>query len=366
MVEVDCPPCIDDVVPHLERWFLRAGSLPLTLDIHYNALSRTSSDALLRLLQRHSARFQDLTLNITPPDDLFRDEMVGALPALKKFGLIGATIQYSGGLQDWDGTITAFKVAPELRDVCFMNLSPSKIDLPWGQLTTFRAESITVAECLLVLSLAPGLVICRFDAFHGASGLAAVPPLLHLKSLILQSEFNYSTDVLKHLTTPTLVHLDAGELELDIWSAFLTRSQCVLDRLAFTDDPAMYRPATYRQYFDALPSLSELKVRQVGQSFYELFRLLEACPLFLPNLKSFTDGVDLYRPWHENGAELAQLVIEMLEARRRGAAENTRLEKFDLHETRGFVGSSRLAERLRVLVDGGMKIHIEGSESWGR
>ncbi|KAJ7700661.1 hypothetical protein B0H14DRAFT_763841 [Mycena olivaceomarginata] len=77
MVEVDCPPCIDDVVPHLERWFLRAGSLPLTLDIYYNALSHTSSDALLRLLQRHSARFQDLTLNITPPDDLFRDEMVG-------------------------------------------------------------------------------------------------------------------------------------------------------------------------------------------------------------------------------------------------------------------------------------------------
>jgi hypothetical protein len=249
-----------------------------------------------------------------------------------------------------------------------MDLSPTKIDLPWRQLTAFRAEGITVAECLLVLSLAPGLVTCRFDAFRGPpGGLAPVPPLLHLKSLILQSDSNYSTDVLKHLTTPTLVHLDAGELELDIWSAFLTRSQCVLDRLAFTDagwTPAMYRPATYRQYFDALPSLSELKVRQVGRSFYELFRLLEACPLLLPNLKSFTDGVDVYRIRHKNGVELAQLVVEMLEARRRRAAENTRLEKFDLHETRGFVGSSRLAERLRVLIDGGMKIHIEGSESW--
>ncbi|KAJ7334680.1 hypothetical protein DFH08DRAFT_879093 [Mycena albidolilacea] len=358
-IQVVCPYLLEDVVPHLDHWFRKAGSLPLTFDIRYKSHSDTSSDDLLKVLQRHAGQLQDLTLNITPADDLFR--FVGPFPVLKTMFLTCVS------LGSYRETIKGFKEAPELRNVRILaNFSFRNIDLPWGQLTSIRIDSLTMPDCLLILSLASSLVTCRFEWQNANGPLAVVPPLLHLKSFILRSYGEPSTNVLRHLTTPALVHLEVEELDLDIWSAFLARSRCALDHLTVVGTG--WTSAMYRQCLDDLPSLSELEVRQVGPSFFEVVRLLMAQPRFLPNLKSFTEdlsGMDSSWPRHKNGAELAQLVIEMLEARR-GANEKTRLETFRLFTTKGFVGSSQLAERLKALVDGGMDARIAGSNSWAR
>jgi hypothetical protein len=244
------------------------------------------------------------------------------------------------------------------------NFSPINIDLPWEQLTTFRADSLTVAKCLLVLSLASNLVIGRFEYRATSGPLVDVPPLLHLKSLILQG-MESSTKLLAHLTTPALVYLEVEQLDLDLWTAFLARSRCALDHL--TVAATGWTSTMYRYGLDGIPPLSELEVRRVGPSFYEIVHLLNAHPQFLPNLKSFVEdlcGIDADWPAHKNGWDLAQLVVNMLETRRR-TTESTRLEKFALYTTKGFVGSAQLSERLQALVEDGMEIDIEGSESWG-
>ncbi|KAJ7916515.1 hypothetical protein B0H13DRAFT_1997523 [Mycena leptocephala] len=332
-IQVHCPYYIEDVVPALQRWLLRAGSLPLTIDLRYIAHPGTSSDGILDLLQRHSEQLQDLTLNIDPEDYFRLAEILGPLPLLQK---IFFTCRR---LRDYDGMqITAFRIAPRLIDVHFLaNFSPINIDLPWEQLTTFRADSLTVVKCLLVLSLAPNLVTGRFEYRATGGPLVDVPPLLHLKSLILQG-MEASTKLLAHLTTPALV------------------SRCALDHLTFA--ATGWTSTMYRYGLD---------VRRVGPSFYEIVHLLNAHPQFLPNLKIFVEdlcGIDADWPAHKNGWDLAQLVVNMLETRRR-TTESTRLEKFALYTTKGFAGSAQLSERLQALVEDGMEIDIEGSESWG-
>ncbi|KAF8170686.1 hypothetical protein K438DRAFT_1853697 [Mycena galopus ATCC 62051] len=110
-LQVQCPYSIEVVVPHLDRWLLRAGPLPVTLDIEYRTHPDTSSDGLRQLLQCHSRQLQDLTLNINPAYDLFRFNELGPLRALKKIFLTCASLQY------YQGMITDFREAPELRDV---------------------------------------------------------------------------------------------------------------------------------------------------------------------------------------------------------------------------------------------------------
>ncbi|KAJ6589135.1 hypothetical protein B0H19DRAFT_1058189 [Mycena capillaripes] len=359
-IQLHCPYYIEKVLPALDRWLLRSGTLPLTIDLQYRVYPDTSSDGILQLLKRHSAQLQNLTLNI-PPEDFFRfAEIVGPLPILKNNFF---TCRQLGFYKEM---INGFKIAPELRNVHFLaKFSPN--NLPWEQLTTFRSDSLTLPLYLLVLSLSPKLIACQLEFRESSASLVSEPPLLHLKSLILLSFEVPSTKLLAHLTAPALVHLEGDELDVDDWTAFLTRSRCPLEQLTFA--PASWTSVMYRQYLDDLPSLSELALRGAGPNIYNLMRLLHAHPRFLPSLRSLEEdyGVgDFYYSPLENGADLAELIVDTLEKRRLGdTTENARLEKVGLWTTKGLVGPARLSRRLQALVEDGMCINIKGSKSWG-
>ncbi|KAJ7603970.1 hypothetical protein DFH06DRAFT_1255582 [Mycena polygramma] len=223
-IQIDCPGDIGDEVLYLEDWLFRSGNLPLTIELAYKGYS---SDGLLQLLKRHSGQLQNLTLTI-PARDFFRfAKIVGPLPRLRKIFLTCRTIQ------DYRGVVTAFKVSPELRDVRFLaNFAPHNIDLPWKQLTNFKVDMpLDIPDCLLVFLLIPNIVTCHMAHRRAEGPLVVVPPLLHLKSLILRGWFRESsTSVLAHLTTPALVYLEVSEeLDVDEWCAFFVRSRCALD-----------------------------------------------------------------------------------------------------------------------------------------
>ncbi|KAJ7603987.1 hypothetical protein DFH06DRAFT_319559 [Mycena polygramma] len=359
-IQLYCPYDVHDAVPLLDRWLSRAGDLPLTIELKYEVYPDTSSDGLLRLLKRHAGQLQNLTLTI-PPEDFFRfARVVGPLPRLKKIYLACRRIG------DYNGVVTAFKASPELQDVRFLaKFTPYNIDLPWEQLTNFKVDTpLWLPECLLVFSLAQNLVTCHMEHRQSERPLVVVPPLLHLKSLILRGwdDEDSSTSVLAHLTTPALVYLEAGDLDVDDWCAFLARSRCSLEHLIFT--ATKWTSAMYERGLDQLLSLSALGLRRVGPSIYHFVRLLHAQPRFLPNLKVLEDDIDTGDvPYSclQNGGELAELVVDMLEARR-GSTENARLEKFELWVTKGLVGSPQLSQRVKALVNDGMDIGIMGSD----
>ncbi|KAJ6482176.1 hypothetical protein C8R47DRAFT_1134224 [Mycena vitilis] len=355
-IQVLCPCEIESELPFLEEWLSRSGTLPLTIELAYKG----SSDNLLDILKRHSGQLQNLTLTL-PARDFFRfAQIVGPLPRLRKMFLTCMTIQ------DYRGVVTAFKASPELRDVHFLaNFTPHNIDLPWEQITNFKVDMpLTIPDCLLVFSLMPNIVTCHMAHRHSEGPLVVVPPLLHLQSLILRGWYQGgpSTLVLAHLTTPALVYLEAEELDVDEWCAFLSRSRCSLHHLNFPSTG--WTSDMYQRGFGELLSLSELGLRRVGTSIYHLVRLLHSHPLFLLNLKVLEDdngAGDVPYSRLQNGGELAELVVSMLEARR-GTTENARLEKFELWVTKGLAGSPQLSQRVKALVNDGMDIGIMGSD----
>ncbi|KAJ7743954.1 hypothetical protein DFH07DRAFT_890660 [Mycena maculata] len=356
-IQVDCPYLIEDVVPAVERWLLRSGSLPLSIGIRYQVHPDTSSDDLLRLLRRHSAQLQNLTLTI-PAYDLYRfPEIVGPLPSLKKLVVTCLTLRAYGAQR-----LSAFGFAPELRDIRFTtSFSPSSMALPWEQLTTFRADTLRSSQALHVLSLSSALVNCRFDLYEDTKPLTPLPLHLHLKSFILRGTVT-STDLLAQLTTPALTHLEVQGVDLDLWCAFLARSGCTLKHLSI--ETTGWTSAMFIQGLNSLSSLTELEVWRPGPSVYHLIRLLNTLPRFLPHLRVFDEdpGFRDYPPLRD-AADLGQSLIEMLEKRWHSNG-NARLERFSLYETDQLVGSPDLLRRLQALVENGMKVHISGSESW--
>ncbi|KAK7018573.1 hypothetical protein R3P38DRAFT_1303333 [Favolaschia claudopus] len=360
VLQVDFPYFIEKRLPPLDLWLARTGSLPLTLDLKYVVYPDTSTDGLYQILRRHSSQIQDLTLSIKPTPEIFEFD-IGPLPSLKKLSLPCVSLRYYGR------TTAAFESATQLQNVYVLgSFSPSEIRFAWGSLTDFRADHITLPDCLRVLSQATKLVNCRFGWRNAGGSLVEVPPLLQLKSLTLRSYNESSTDVLSKLTTPALVYLDTEELDLKTWAEFRARSRCALTHLTFAGDE--WTSTMYERGLEGLPSLTELQVRRMGPRLFEILRLLKEDPQFLPNLESFTEdltGMDSLWPRHKDGASLANLVIDTLEARR-NATGNTRMKYFELHTTKGFVGTPQLAKRLQALVEDGMKVYVAGSSSWSK
>ncbi|KAJ7725937.1 hypothetical protein B0H16DRAFT_1471596 [Mycena metata] len=355
-IQVHCPYYIEAIVPRLDRWLLRAGSLPLNINLHYLTHPDTSSDGILQLLKRHSGQLQTLTLD-TLPQEYFRiHEIVGPLSALKTIFLTCRGFSaYSGfvGMK-----LDAFSDAPLLRDVQFLgDFRPATIALPWAQLTNLNANYLSIYDCLQVLSLSPNLVTARFEYTMIGRTHDAVPPLLHLESLTLRG-MEPSGDILRHITTPALIHIDVEEVDVETWKAFIARSGCVLERLIFAG-----WTSSYKEYLDGVPSVTRLEVRRLGRGFSEIVQVLGSDPNVLPNLKTFIEDPCGSSKKLKKGAELAGLLVDMLESRR-NAPETAQLERFEYFMTEGLVGSAALLERIKVLVDGGMEVFIRGSESW--
>ncbi|KAJ7076025.1 hypothetical protein B0H15DRAFT_608560 [Mycena belliarum] len=363
-IEVECPYFVEDIVPALDRWLLRSGNSPLTIDLQYRVHPDTSSDGILRLLKRHAHQLQTVTLHIPVEDVDNFERVVGPFPALRKLALFSLRLSASFELEH---KISAFSIAPELRDVHFKSgFSPANITMPWSQLTTFRADTIPTSQFLRVLAQAPNLVSCQHTIYHATNIVVPVPPLLRLRKLAILGIVP-STDLLAQLTTPALVRLEVNSLELDRWAAFITRSGCALEHLAV--DTTDWTAAMYTDALTIVPSVTELLGRRAGPSFYILFGLLNDSPHFLPNLKRFSEDCEYCSiarwPALRDGVTACEMLLAMLESRRR-SVQNARLERFDLVTTAGLVGSAEHLRRLNALVDDGMTIDVEGSKSWGR
>ncbi|KAF8170662.1 hypothetical protein K438DRAFT_1940939 [Mycena galopus ATCC 62051] len=124
----------------------------------------------------------------TPPSPLWKN-----LSPIAKCSMVDPrTVDIASGAMSlfYCSRHTAFREAPELRDVHFSaKFSPTNIDLSWLRLTTVRIDSSTIHDCLLILLFAPRLqvVTYRFLFCNAGGPVVVAAPLLHLKSLIFRS-----------------------------------------------------------------------------------------------------------------------------------------------------------------------------------
>jgi hypothetical protein len=152
--------------------------------------------------------------------------------------------------------IEPFDDAPQLKIVALgLNFNPSEVVLPWLQLTSISAERIVPDVAANILRQATALVNLTCTLWAASATPRAVPPALHLQSLILRDAGNLTApqqQLLDALTVPALRHLSISERELDdkpisTIVSFLNRSRCSLDSLHITH--SLRRKTEFRAVF---------------------------------------------------------------------------------------------------------------------
>ncbi|KAK7018577.1 hypothetical protein R3P38DRAFT_2539134 [Favolaschia claudopus] len=215
-------------------WLERAHSVPYSVAVVYTDYEdKPSPDVIIEALTQTSEQWQDVRLEL-PFKDLQRlNALEGKVPLLRKL-LIGPTDAYFTGLQGMRiPPITAFSVAPLLREVRLVTGFPFTLELPWAQLTKLQATSLSVCECLDILEASPSLVECTLSLRKSFDLMDAspIPPLEHLEVFTLRTS-GFHVDLLHCLTLPVLRELQfyvapsavSNEPNIAKVTAFLERS----------------------------------------------------------------------------------------------------------------------------------------------
>ncbi|KAJ7151822.1 hypothetical protein C8R43DRAFT_1004451 [Mycena crocata] len=275
------------VVNRLECWILRAGGIPVDLEIHLPPSPSPESDSILRSVAQYSSRWGKLEFHSRGSITFPADE-AGPFPALKSLSL------RPGGLI----TIPGLCGSPLLREVRLegVELVNWRSSLPWAQLTKLELWYHTVAECVDMLAHTPDLEILIFTTEASDPGFppnAPEPspctlPRLHTLQIGLES----SPELMEYLITPSLANLRLDWLTIECsehMRGLITRSGCSLRTLVLW----VYYP-DLAPIFDCLlnaPPLHELQLTWLGartEDYTSLFKFLFDWPSVLPALEAFT------------------------------------------------------------------------------
>ncbi|KAJ7479691.1 hypothetical protein FB451DRAFT_1130966 [Mycena latifolia] len=259
----------------LKTWLLRSGECPLSISLEYPETNDDSGDLtpFIDATLAHCTRW-DVMKFVVPV--AYLRLIRGGMPMLRQLTVGPSLCPYENppGVSI-DGTFDAFSGAPKLDAVVLTDgFAPCSVHLPWSQLTSITADLLLEYEAYLILRHAPTLVY--FEAILTDSNdiqltLAlgeAVPPLLHLESLILNGEGSPNSEhshMLGKLALPALRvlelsarWLDPGADPCDIILAFIAKSKCTLDTLRVREAaPMAFVEFRYRATF---PSIREIVV----------------------------------------------------------------------------------------------------------
>jgi hypothetical protein len=237
----------------LKSWLSRSKDYSLSLHLQLATFSELAhfTDTLLS----HSARWEQIIL-YCPCSEL--DWIKGKFPQLRQLTL--ATY----GRRFGQRPKTLFDNAPRLTSVVLgESFVPDDVVLPWSQLTSIDAVQIAPIAAVAILRQATALVSLRCALWASIVIPEALPPLLHLRSLIIrdgaknwpESPTNPQKFLLDSLTTPALRHLSISEYDLgaepiSTITSLLSRSHCALDALHITN--SSLSEADYRVLFPSI------------------------------------------------------------------------------------------------------------------
>lgn len=125
------------------------------------------------------------------------------------------------------------------RDTKLLSTWPTRITLPWNQLTHLAVDVIPISICLAILNQCTQLVVCEVrlrDNRHPSETSQSPLRLEKLDSLIISDSSSYSAveTLLKHVVVPALRSLKFGEEDWVEWPqdvvlSLISRSMCTLE-----------------------------------------------------------------------------------------------------------------------------------------
>ncbi|KAJ7257075.1 hypothetical protein C8J57DRAFT_1074686 [Mycena rebaudengoi] len=244
----------------LKAWLSRSKCCSLSLSLRKSD-TRTFSDLspFTDVLISHAARWEYVQLMLPYEQEYHWIE--APFPLLRHLTIAPTTYGTEGGPK------RLFGDTPQLESVVFGSLSNSPpLVLPWSQLTIIDAEMVTPIAAVAILQQARALIGFCCTLWDDVIVPGAVPPLLHLQSLIICDVDGLGDNLfqdpqrllLNALITPALRHLSFSERELGIEpistiTSLLSRSHCSLDSLHVTR--SSLPEADYRVAFPSIKAI---------------------------------------------------------------------------------------------------------------
>ncbi|KAJ7253964.1 hypothetical protein C8J57DRAFT_1187058 [Mycena rebaudengoi] len=244
----------------LSTWLSRSKncSLSLSFEMERHLVSPKVPHFKAALVSQ-SERWEHIRL-ITPLNDLrWLDH---PFPLLRRL-----TFGSNHPTESAESAIEVFGDAPQLNNVGLaVRFYPSQVVLPWSQLTSITAAKLIPVIAADILRQANSLVNFTCTLW-GDTVPEAVPPLIHLESLVLHDWHSQNTQklLIDALTAPVLRHLtiseyDIGDEPLSTIAAFLSRSHCSLDSLHITRPTYLRTSMHEADYCAAFPSIKVIQV----------------------------------------------------------------------------------------------------------
>lgn len=254
----------------LRNWLLRASSSPLfiklTSDDEHESIF-CSLRAIMDVLVTRSTYWNSLDCLLPPQcHDILKNNHFPMLTSV-------SIRPPKGTISTFSEPPNMFLSAPKLLDVDLSGYNFSAMMLPWEQLRRFKAQLLTVAECLKVLKRSPSLKECHLESVYSPE-IFPLPVSLdtfysELEHLDITLIRGAAISLLDSITLPFLTHLRvhysgiAGFTVSAIHSLVL-RSSCNLQRLYIEkqrlDDQDLL------PCLESVPSLSHLRLVVVGDS----------------------------------------------------------------------------------------------------
>ncbi|KAJ7175164.1 hypothetical protein C8R43DRAFT_1201819 [Mycena crocata] len=243
----------EEMEKHLETWFNRAGALPLSL-YWFGTTVDPCSGQLNNVISRHAPRLRYLHICISLGCVSHLSE---SLPFLLLEDLYISVLDETTSPTPLATAMQTFREAPQLRHVAIEAVSPASLILPWHQLESFRAVSVTPQECLDVLRMASSLR--KFEYYGSYSDVPFFwnhEPVITYPRMMSLHLYNQHQELLQYLSLPALEDLHLGSLSVDeiILLSFLSRSRESLRH--FTSSGT--EPILSTQCFRTMPRLTTL------------------------------------------------------------------------------------------------------------
>ncbi|KIJ98869.1 hypothetical protein K443DRAFT_103246 [Laccaria amethystina LaAM-08-1] len=271
----------------LDQWLRLAQTLPLSITITFNqkdvdkwnsnhdtipedgANSRTRlPTGVISVAASYSHQWESLDVFLPSAWAKTLNSTIRRIPNLRSLGLQFVPYNY-GSYSSFSNT---FLDAPKLRTVT-LDFESMDVGLPYRQLEKLIIRPFKTTPCLAVLEKCSNLTFCRINERINANGDAAYshwqpaqPTSVQLPKLVSLEIISFQpSGFLAYLVAPALedIVICLKEVsEVEVFSAFLNRSNTVLKRLSIIS--YMPREKNLLMMLNTLSHLSHLELTLIG------------------------------------------------------------------------------------------------------